>query len=465
MIENSPQDRSQYYKTLGLKEGAAPDEIKKAYRQLSLQYHPDRAANNTDKANDLFIEITKAYRILLGIDKPEESPTLPAQQGQYIKIKQGSWGNWRNRKKLGLWGGIALILFFIVISGSILGVRRNAMLKGLQQKPAMLTEKKEQPAQQSIQPQTKPQITNSEDSVVKRENPPVSLKNKEKKEEIAVLAEKLQQQTKLNEPTEPSPLPLRQKRPQSERDRNIPLPQPLFVKKVVNNSSRPTSDKVTGTFIFFPKEKETPIVIPNKIHKTSLVQQVQITKHQPEKHSPLKIDKKQLAETIPDQPKQSAPQQQDTTQNIIKKVQKEAKVTSIEKNSPGKKQIAKEIKDKDFNREIARFLVNYIDAYEQRNLTDFISFFTETATENGTPVTETVNSYKSFFNSVSLLKMKINVISWRKRDDNTIRINGRYHLNATYTSNKIFSGDGQIFFTLHQKNDKLLIQKLDYTLE
>ncbi len=465
MMENSAQDRSQYYKTLGLKDGAAPDEIKKAYRKLSLQYHPDRAANNTGEANEIFIEITKAYRILLDIEKPDESPVFPAQQGQYIKIKQGSWGNWRNRRKLGLWGGIALILFFIVISGSILGVRRNAMLKGLQQKPAMLTEKKTQPVQLSIQPQNRQQVTNREDTTVKRENPPVSLKNEEKKEEIAVLTEKLQQQKKLDAPAEPSPLLLQKKPPQAEKDKDIPLPQPLFIKKVINNSSKPTPDKVTGTFTFFPKEKEASVFIPNKIPKTSLVQQVQITKQQPKKHTPLKIDKKQLAVTIPDQPKQPAPQQQDTTKNIIKKVRKKAKVANIKKYIPEKKQIAKEIKDKDFNREIAHFLVDYINAYEHRNLTNFISFFTETATENGTPVTATVNSYKSFFNSVSLLKMKINVISWKKEDDNTIHINGRYHLNATYTSNKIFSGDGQIFFTLHQENDKFLIQKLDYTLE
>ncbi len=400
MMENSPQDRSQYYKTLGLKEGADPDEIKKAYRQLSLQYHPDHVANNTDEANEIFIEITKAYRILLGIEKPEKSPVFPAQQGQYIKIKQGSWGNWKNRRKLGLWGGIALILFFIVISGSILGVRRNAMLKGLQQKPAMLTEKQLQPAQQSIQPQTKQQVTNSEDTAAKIETPPISLKNEEKREEIAVLAEKLQQQKKLNKLVEPSPLLLRQKPLQSEKNRNIPLQQPLFVKKVIDNSRKPTPDKVTGTFTFFPKEKEAPVFIPNKIHKTSLVQKVQITKDRPEKHPPLKIDKKQLAKTIADQPKQPAPQQQDTAKNIVKEVRKKAKVASIEKNSSEEKQIAKEIKDKDFNREIARFLVDYINAYEQRNLTDFISFFTETATENGTPVTETVNSYKSFFNSV-----------------------------------------------------------------
>ena len=31
-----------YYKTLGIEKNATTDEIKKAYRKLAMQYHPDR---------------------------------------------------------------------------------------------------------------------------------------------------------------------------------------------------------------------------------------------------------------------------------------------------------------------------------------------------------------------------------------------------------------------------------------
>lgn len=52
-----------YYKTLGLEKGADAKEIKKAYRRLARQYHPDVNPNNTDAA-DKFREISEAYEVL-----------------------------------------------------------------------------------------------------------------------------------------------------------------------------------------------------------------------------------------------------------------------------------------------------------------------------------------------------------------------------------------------------------------
>lgn len=51
-----------YYASLGVSKTATADEIKRAYRKLALEYHPDR--NKTKEADGKFKEVTQAYEVL-----------------------------------------------------------------------------------------------------------------------------------------------------------------------------------------------------------------------------------------------------------------------------------------------------------------------------------------------------------------------------------------------------------------
>jgi molecular chaperone DnaJ len=55
--------RPDYYKALGVDKKASADEIKKAYRRLARQYHPDRNPDDK-KAEERFKEVSQAYDVL-----------------------------------------------------------------------------------------------------------------------------------------------------------------------------------------------------------------------------------------------------------------------------------------------------------------------------------------------------------------------------------------------------------------
>jgi curved DNA-binding protein len=56
-------DYKDYYKILGVERNASEDDIRKAYRKLAMQYHPDRNPNDK-QAEERFKEINEAYQVL-----------------------------------------------------------------------------------------------------------------------------------------------------------------------------------------------------------------------------------------------------------------------------------------------------------------------------------------------------------------------------------------------------------------
>ncbi len=71
-----------YYKTLGVSRSASQEEIKKAYRQMAVKYHPDK--NKGDKkAEERFKEISEAYEVLKDPGKRKKYDRLGADWDKY----------------------------------------------------------------------------------------------------------------------------------------------------------------------------------------------------------------------------------------------------------------------------------------------------------------------------------------------------------------------------------------------
>lgn len=73
-----------YYDILGLGKGASPDEIKKAYRKVAIQYHPDKNPGNKE-AEEKFKEAAEAYEVL-------SNPEKRSQYDRFGHARSGAGG-------------------------------------------------------------------------------------------------------------------------------------------------------------------------------------------------------------------------------------------------------------------------------------------------------------------------------------------------------------------------------------
>ncbi|MBN2057583.1 MAG: molecular chaperone DnaJ [Candidatus Saganbacteria bacterium] len=124
-----PKGKRDYYETLGVNKSASADQIKRAYRKLARQYHPD--VNKDAGAEDKFKEINEAYQVLSDPNKRSQYDYYGSAGGPSGAGFEGfdfGGGGFRGFENFGEFGDI-FDMFFGGSRGRQAGPQRGADLR------------------------------------------------------------------------------------------------------------------------------------------------------------------------------------------------------------------------------------------------------------------------------------------------------------------------------------------------
>lgn len=403
------------YNILGLDSSATEKEVKKAYRRLSMQFHPDHSSKQGTEA--MFQKIQEAYHSILDEksgDNLHASPWVnngisspPANNKQKVRI---------------FWG--ASCLFVILVFFSVFLAHKNET-RTLQNRSSVAS--KTVLHQTPSPPLTPNPIKTSQSSPAVTEFPDPEEDIDDKILEMETI------------------IP-----PDPELVASLEHPFPFRTNSLHSNAAKKT---VTRNHV----NTKTKTTVQKK-------EQKQISEKEKELEAKIIALEKKINQ-LENQPafSHTAPPQTDRslTEKKPELIETTSEMGKLPPTSP-KPPVATEKYNQ--TAQIQQFLDGFIETYTKRNLPEHMAHFAENATENETPVKSLYPSYKKLFAATSKIEMKIHNYKWHY-SERDVSLSGAFTANYTYLSGKNKFYSGAVTFLLHRNNsDKLLIDKLAYSI-
>ncbi|MBO4233869.1 J domain-containing protein [Riemerella anatipestifer] len=128
-----------YYYFLGISEEATSEDIKKAYRKLSLKYHPDKNENDSFFV-ERFREVQEAYEVLINSSSRSLYDQKLAQIQQNIKSDQPPYIKTFHANKLRVKKGEEIILNWQTQNADVIKIIPFGLVKNYGEKKVKITQ-------------------------------------------------------------------------------------------------------------------------------------------------------------------------------------------------------------------------------------------------------------------------------------------------------------------------------------
>jgi hypothetical protein len=109
------------------------------------------------------------------------------------------------------------------------------------------------------------------------------------------------------------------------------------------------------------------------------------------------------------------------------------------------------------------FLNDYCQAYSNKDLDKFITFFASDAAENNKPFQEMLPSYRKYMETMKSLTYRIELTSFSKQTaSENIMVRGKFFTRFQVQKGGWEENNGDIFMELTKNGDSFLVRQLNY---
>jgi curved DNA-binding protein CbpA len=457
-IFQSDDKQDDSYGILGLSSSASLDEVKRAYRKLTVQYHPDTAGNAGRDTTEQFIRINKAYHTITTGKRQESVDEISAGTAHFWRYGKTESVPGRVNKKSIVWISV-LILGSVLSCGLIAQIySQKVMVSTLQHSGAAFvpTAKKTRvaPPVVAMTFAEKMKITET------REKAEQAARQKESEADHAKRAEIVEspelKAVKASIPAEQEktvaipPQEVVQAIPSlSEVDSQKTKPVEQVKKTTELHSVETKAEKAKGkTMREAGDAKKNTVQTTKNTIAPDLKKEDSAELRRPAVERIARQDKQISAAPIKDAVKQEV-----AVQPVVEPHQAQETVREDSRSGP------------DVQQRIDTFLLEYCRAYVGKNLMEFTRFFELDATENGQPITELVGTYTNLFESTKTIGLQISTLKWEESPKGQITLNGRFKIDLVYQNAEVVHGRGKIDFLLVTDHGKLLVKKMNYSFD